>query len=70
MRTKSASSTGGRRHQTLEPRSPYRPWQTDGSLALAGGGRRTDTDPQLVLTAAGVIGPEGDIDHALATIPR
>ena len=55
----------------LEPRSPYRPWRTDGSLA---DGQMVvvvlDTDPQSVLTALGVIGADGDIDHALAEIDR
>jgi hypothetical protein len=53
----------------LEPRSPYRPWQTHGSPAP---GQKVavvlDTDPQSVLTAVGVIGPGGNIDDALAKI--
>lgn len=53
----------------LEPRSPYRPWQTHGSLAP---GQTVvvvlDTDPQSVLPAVGVIGADGDIDRALTKI--
>lgn len=53
----------------LEPRSPYRPWQTPGSIAP---GQTVvvvlNTDPQSVLTAVGVMGSEGDVDRALARI--
>lgn len=54
----------------LEPRSPYRPWQPEsvepaGTVVVV-----LDTDPQSVLTAVGFIGPDGDVDRALAKIER
>jgi hypothetical protein len=53
----------------LEPRSPYRPWQPatniepgDAVIAIL------DTDPESVLAGIGIVGPNGDVGDAFATI--
>jgi hypothetical protein len=55
----------------MEPRSPYRPWHAadgiepgDAVIAVL------DTDPQSVLAGVGIVGPDGDVDHAIAAIDR
>jgi len=53
----------------LEPRSPYRPWRPatniepgDAVIAVL------DTDPESVLAGVGIVGPDGDVGDAFATI--
>ena len=55
----------------VEPRSPYRPWHVadgiepgDAVIAVL------DTDPRSVLTGVGIVGPDGDVDRAIAGIDR
>ena len=57
--------------RVLEPRSPYRPWHAadgiepgDAVIAVL------DTDPPSVLAGVGIVGPDGDIDDAIAAIDR
>ena len=55
----------------VEPRSPYRPWHAadgiepgDAIIAVL------DTDPLSVLAGVGIVGPDGDVDDAIAAIDR
>jgi hypothetical protein len=55
----------------VEPRSPYRPWHAadgiepgDAIIAVL------DTDPRSVLAGVGIVGPDGDVDEAIAAIDR
>jgi hypothetical protein len=55
----------------LEPWSPYRPWRagdgiepSDAVIAVL------DTDPPSVLAGVGIVGPDGDVDDAIAAIDR
>ena len=57
--------------RVLEPQSPYRPWHFadgiepgDAIIAVL------DTDPVSVLAGVGIVGPDGDIDGAIAAIER
>ena len=57
--------------RVVEPRSPYRPWHAadgiepgDAVIAVL------DTDPLSVLAGVGIVGPDGDVDDAIAAIDR
>jgi hypothetical protein len=54
----------------LEPRSPYRPWSTDGVEAGDAVIAVLDTEPVSVLAGIGIVGADGDVDNAIASIDR
>ncbi|OBK57324.1 hypothetical protein A5653_10040 [Mycobacterium colombiense] len=53
----------------LERRSPYRPWRTSGGIRPGDAAIGVlDTDPQSVLAAVAIVGPDGDVGNAFANI--
>lgn len=53
----------------LETRSPYRPWRTSGGIRPGDAAIGVlDTDPQSVLAAVAIVGPDGDVGNAFANI--